>query len=60
MNQALFFLSTKYVVFPGEFGIVYRGILEEHREDRTVVQAVALKTLRGNQVCTFLKTFRNS
>ena len=31
----------------GEFGIVYRGVLTEHRSKETTLHSVAVKTLKG-------------
>ena len=33
--------------FPGEFGIVYHGILQQHQRLKATVCPVAVKTLKG-------------
>ena len=44
MHNIIYNISLKII---GEFGIVYRGVLEEHNADETKIHAVAIKTLKG-------------
>ena len=43
-SRHIYNISLKII---GEFGIVYRGVLEEHNADETKIHAVAIKTLKG-------------
>ena len=44
-NYYFYFYISLLII--GEFGIVYRGVLEEHNAEETKVHAVAIKTLKG-------------
>ena len=47
------------VIFPGEFGVVYRGLLKCYFSD-TIGDTVAVKTLRGSYETELFLNLRES